>query len=179
VDVKALDEMRKSLDLPPEALGALIEIHAKKIAESEMPKAPIASREVLPLSTGVRVNPGQSAQITARPQRSAFRPERLFVSDSGSMNNGPWWKRLWPWYSAPQSKGASDWVINDIRIGSRSQFSQSGDIPADMFRSGAIDSFVTFETAQVAMDVALIVTYIGPNPRGEVFYASMIGTAAT
>jgi hypothetical protein len=179
VDVKALDEMRKSLDLPPEALGALIEIHAKKLAESEMPHdSPRASREVLPLSTGVRVKPGQSAKITARPQRVAFRPERFFVSDSGSVNKGSWWKRLWPWYSAPQSKGASDWIINDILIGHRSQFAQSGDIPADMFRSNAIDSFVSFETAQTAMDVSVVATYIGSNPKGEVFYASMVGTAA-
>jgi hypothetical protein len=180
VDVKALDEMRKSFELPPEALGALIEIHAKKLAESEIPKPESrTSRQVLPLSTGSsRITPGQSAQITARPQFCAFRPERLFVSDASTPYNGSWWKRLWPWYKAPQAKGAADWIINDIRIGNRSQFAQSGDIPADMFRSSSIDSFVSFETAQIAMDVVLVVTYVGANPEGEVFYASMIGTAA-
>lgn len=177
VDVKALDEMRKSLDLPAEALGALIEIHAKKLAESEQ-RPTKADREVLPLSTKERIKPGQCAEITARPQRVAFRPERVFVSDSCSEYKGPWWKRLWPWYKAPQLKGASDWVIHDIRIGNRSQFAQAGSIPADMFRSGAIDSFVTFETAQTAMDVKFIVEYIGANPKGEVFYASVLGTAA-
>ena len=177
VDVKALDEMRKELELPPEALGALIEIHAKKLAESEMPRLR-ANREVLPFSTGVRVKPGSSAQITARPQRCEFRPERFFVSDSCSEYKAPWWKRLWPWYKAPFAKGASDWIINDIRVGARSQFCQAGDIPADMFRSSAIDSFVTFETAQIAMDVVVVVTYVGPNPEGECFYAAMIGTTA-
>jgi hypothetical protein len=178
VDVKALDEMRKSLELPPETLGALIEIHAKKLAESEKPRF-VASREVLPLSSGATlVKPGQTTMITARPQRVAFRPERVFVSDSSSEYKGRWWKRLWPWYTAPYPKGASDWVINDIMIGNRSQFAQAGDIPADMFRSSAIDNFVTFETAQTAMDVKFVVTYIGPNHKGERFYASMIGTAA-
>jgi hypothetical protein len=178
VDVKALDEMRKSLELPPEALGALIEIHAKRIAESEMAKYPAPGREVLPFSTGLRVLPGQTAEITARPQRCAFRPERLFVSDSFTEYKGPWWKRLSPWYKAPQLKGASDWVVNDIKIGNRSQFAQAGDIPADMFRSTAIDSFISFETAQTAMDIKILVTYIGAHPKGQPFYASMVGTAA-
>lgn len=177
VDVKALDEMRKSLDLPPEALGALIEIHAKKIVDSETSKGPVTSREVLPFSTDVLILPGQSAQITARPQRIAFRPERLFVSDGFVEYSGPWWKRLWPWYKAPQGKGASDWLIHDIMIGNRSQFSQAGAIPADMFRSTAVDSFISFETVQTAMDVKLIVEYIGACPKGQRFYGSMIGTA--
>jgi len=179
VDVKALDEMRKSLDLPPEALGALIEIHAKKLAESEISRTPIAGREVLPFSSDKeRICPGQTAEITARPQRVAFRPERFFVSDGFADYNGPWWKRLWPWYKAPQLNGASDWIIHDIKIGNRSQFSQAGAIPADMFRSTAVDSFISFETAQTAMDIKIIVEYVGACPTGQYFYASMIGTAA-
>ena len=49
--------------------------------------------------------------------------------------------------------GAADWIVNDIKIGNRSQFSQAGDVPGDMFANTSIDSFVTFETAQTAMDV--------------------------
>lgn len=179
VDVKALDEMRKSFDLPAEALGALLEVHAKKFAELEAPKPSRAatSREVLPLSSAVRVKHGQCAEITARPQRVAFRPERVFVSNSCIEYKAPWWKRLWPWYKAPQLNGASDWLIHDIKIGNRSQFSQAGSIPADMFLSTAIDSFVTFEVAQTAMDIKVIVEYIGAHPEGQCFYGSMIGTA--
>ena len=181
VDVKALDEMRKSLDLPPEALSTLIEIHTKTLVESEMaamPKPALAKREVLPLCTDAFIRPGETAEITARPQRVAFRPERFFVSDGCSEYKGPWWKRLWPWYKAPQSLGASDWLIHDISIGNRSQFAQAGSIPADMFRSTAIDSFISFDTAQTAMDVKVVVQYVGACPRGQRFYASMIGTAA-
>ena len=177
IDVKAIESLRKELDLPPEALGTLIEIYSRELDKGK-PPIPAPSREVLPLSTGeVLVKPGQTAEITARPQRVSFRPERLFVSDASSEYKGPWWKRLSPWYKAPQPKGASDWIINDIKIGNRSQFAQAGDIPADMFRSSAIDSFVSFETAQVAMDIKLVVTYVGPNRRGERFFASMVGTA--
>jgi len=126
----------------------------------EAPGPEHAGREVLPMSTGVAILPTQSAQITARPQRVAFRPERVFISAAGT------------------SGGAADWVVNDIKIGNRSQFSQSGDVPGDMFATNAIDGFVSFETAQTAMDVVMVVTYIGLNESGVPFFASIVGTAA-
>jgi hypothetical protein len=126
----------------------------------EVPSPEHAGREVLPMSTGVAILPTQSAQITARPQRVAFRPERVFISAAGT------------------SGGAADWVVNDIKIGNRSQFSQSGDVPGDMFATNAIDGFVSFETAQTAMDVVMVVTYIGLNESGVPFFASIVGTAA-
>jgi hypothetical protein len=119
-----------------------------------------AGREILPMSTGVAILPTQSAQITARPQRVAFRPERVFISAAGT------------------DGGAADWIVNDLKIGNRSQFSQSGDVPGDMFATNAIDGFVSFETAQTAMDVVMVVTYIGTNESGVAFYGSIIGTAA-
>ena len=60
--------------------------------------------------------------------------------------------------------------MNDIKIGNRSQFSQSGDVPGDMFATNAIDAFVSFETAQTAMDVVMVVTYIGLNESGVPFF---------
>ncbi len=120
-----------------------------------------AGREVLPMSVDGPILPGQSAQITARPQRVAFRPERVFISAASDA-----------------TLGAAAWLVNDIKIGNRSQFSQSGSIPGDMFATTAIDSFVSFETAQTAMDVVMVVTYIGSNSDGVSFYGAIIGTAA-
>jgi hypothetical protein len=123
-----------------------------------------ANREVLPMGSGTQnIPPGFSTQITSRPQRVAFRPERVFVSSFGTALGGG---------------GAADWTINDIKIGNRSQFSQAGDVPGDMFATTSIDSFVTFETAQTAMDVVLIATYNGPIESGIPFYGSIVGTAA-
>ena len=103
-----------------------------------------------------------SAQITSRPQRVAFRAERFFVSNGGTAG------------------GAGDWVINDISIGNRSQFAQSGQLPGDMFSNASIDSFVSFETAQTAMDIVMVVTYVGANisPASAPFYGGIIGTSA-
>src|SRR6185295_19620621 len=119
-----------------------------------------AGREILPMSSGEALDTGESAQITARPQRVAFRPERVFIGGGGTEN------------------GAADWIVNDIKIGNRSQFSQAGDIPGDIFANTSIDSFVSFETAQTAMDVVMVVTYIGLSQGGAAFYGAIIGTAA-
>lgn len=122
------------------------------------PAVELAGREVVPLDSGdQRVLPGNSVQMTTRAQRVAFRPERFFVSAADTAN------------------GAADWLITDIRIGNRSQFSQAGSIPGDMFGTNAIDSFVSFETAQTVMDIVVIATYIGANPDGCVFRGALVG----
>ena len=129
----------------------------------ELPPPTMANRQVLPMNTGTTPVPiNATAQITSRPQRVAFRPERVFVSSADIGGSG----------------SAANWIVNDITIGNRSQFAQSGALPGDMFSNVAIDSFVTFETAQTAMDVVMIVTYQGATVGGTPFYGSIIGTAA-
>lgn len=114
-------------------------------------------RVVLPLSTsGTLVEPKQSVQITARTDRH-FKPERVIISDGFG--------------------GARDWVVNDIKIGNRSVFAQSGDIPGDMFKPDAIDTFLSFPVAEVGQEVVIIATYSGTEPTGRPLYASMIGTS--
>jgi hypothetical protein len=126
----------------------------------DAPPPTFAARDILPLSTGVPILPTQSAQITGRPQARAFRGDRFMVSNAGTAG------------------GAADWIINDIKIGNRSQFVQSGDVPGDLFAVNAIDTFVRFETAQTAMDIVIVVTYIGLNESGAPFFAALVGTAA-
>jgi hypothetical protein len=138
-----------------------------------------STREVLPMSTGMSaIRRNQTTAITARPQRLAFRPERLFISNSNPAYKGPWWKRLSPWYQTPLLYGAADWTVNELTIGNRSQFSQQGNLPGDMFATTAIGSFFSFGTCQTAMDVVLTVTYTGACPTGHVFSGGMLGTAA-
>ena len=119
-----------------------------------------ANRDILPMSTGVPILPTQSAQITGRPQTVVFQVNRFLISNAGTAG------------------GAADWIVNDIKIGNRSQFVQSGDVPGDLFATNAIDTFVRFDTAQTAMDVVVVVTYIGLNECGAPFFGAMVGTAA-
>jgi len=119
-----------------------------------------ANRDILPMSTGVPILPTQSAQITGRPQTLVFKIGRFVISNAGTAG------------------GSADWIVNDIKIGNRSQFVQSGDVPGDLFATNAIDTFVRFESAQTAMDVVVVVTYIGLNESGCPFFGAMVGTAA-
>ena len=119
-----------------------------------------ANRDILPMSTSVPILPTQSAQITGRPQTLVFKIGRFVISNAGTAG------------------GSADWIVNDIKIGNVSQFVQSGDVPGDMFATNAIDTFVRFAPAQTAMDVVVVVTYIGLNESGCPFFGAMVGTAA-
>ena len=120
-----------------------------------------SERQMLPLSNGVPILPGQSVLITARPQAHEFKIDRFVISGVGTPG------------------GAADWVVNDLRIGNISQLAQSGDLPGDLFATEAIDAFVSFGTIQPAMDVSVILTYIGPIEAGVPFFGSLGGTVPT
>jgi hypothetical protein len=140
--------------------GAGLPFPAPRAAVVDAPLPTQANRDILPMSTGVPILPTQSAQITGRPQTLVFKIGRFVISNAGTAG------------------GAADWIVNDIKIGNRSQFVQSGDVPGDLFATNAIDTFVRFEAAQTAMDVVVVVTYIGLNESGCPFFGAMVGTAA-
>jgi hypothetical protein len=112
-------------------------------------------RITLPMSSGVNIFPNTSAQITSRPQAAAFRPERIIIG------NRP-----------------NEWIINDVKVGNRSQFAQSGDVPGEMFAATTIDGYVSMETVQTAMDFVMVVTFIGDSQEGSPFVCGVLGTAA-
>jgi hypothetical protein len=141
----------------PSALGFA---YPPRAAVVDAPLPTQANRDILPMSTGVPILPTQSAQITGRPQTLVFKIGRFVISNAGTAG------------------GSADWIVNDIKIGNVSQFVQSGDVPGDMFATNAIDTFVRFAPAQTAMDVVVVVTYIGLNESGCPFFGAMVGTAA-
>ena len=131
---------------------------------------------LLPCSTGVPILPNQSAQITARPQSGPFAPRHLLIS----RNCG------------------EHFLINDIRVGSRSEFLQSGDVPADVFmvdapsleaqfneeqgwftvtidRTGSALLGVRLDIAEVQafQELVLIITNISDAPHP--FFAAWLG----
>jgi hypothetical protein len=130
-----------------------------------------AARQTLPMNTGGQVvGTTVAALITSRPQRQAFKPQRVFVSNASSPN------------SILGGGGPADWLLNDISIGNISQYVQAGSLPGDIFQSTAIDSYVSFMTAQTAMDVTMSVTYNGTGSTSETpglpFWGSIHGVAA-
>jgi hypothetical protein len=112
-----------------------------------------ADRILLPMSSSGNIT--GAATITARPQNVAYRPERVVIG--GTPGN---------------------WIVNDIKVGNRSQLSQAGELPGEAFANTAVDTFISFETVQTAMDFVVQVTYAGAVSGGETFRAAVFGTAA-
>lgn len=102
----------------------------------------------------LKIEPGKMIEIIQRQQNVAFRPERIVIDN------------------------AKDWMVHDIKVGNRSQFSQRGDVPGEVFAANAQGTEFSFETVQTAMDFAITVSYRGPNTEGDFFSAAVIGTAA-
>ena len=111
----------------------------------------IAQREVrhLALSSGVRIKPNASATITARSQ-DLFRPHRMIIG--GEPNR---------------------WVVNDIKIGRRSQFAANGDIPGYAFSASA--PIVPMDVVPTCGSLNVTVTYIGSVEEGEEFLCVALG----
>ena len=120
-----------------------------------------ADRVILPMSSGDTIIVGDTGQITSRPQDVAFRPERIIIGQGTTPD------------------GAADWVVSDIKVGNKSQLSQSGEIPGDMFDPKAIDAYVSFATVQTAMDFVMVVALNNAGDSNAAqFYCAVLGLAA-
>jgi hypothetical protein len=121
--------------------------------------------------------PGQAFLITARPQRSWFRGERIAIPDDV----------------------ARHFVINDIRVGVRSQFIQAGDLDGSLFAARiastptytfdgphrltmdpavaeSIGRELAMDLCEAAMEITFTVTAKPTMPEGTRFAAMIIGT---
>jgi len=114
-------------------------------------------RHIIPLNSNKALMPSETFSITARVQPDSLLLDRLTISDAGT------------------SGGASDWIVNDIKINTRSQFAKCGDVPGDMFTSKVIDRFVHFDVAGFGEEISILVTYIGTSTMGCPFFAAITG----
>jgi hypothetical protein len=98
----------------------------------------------LPMSTSMSVLPTGHAQITGRPQTGvAFLPERIVIADS------------------------ANWIVNDIKIGNASRFTQSGDVPALAFDSRTVGSHVRLGPVQPSQDFIVVTTHTPSRDDSE------------
>lgn len=94
-----------------------------------------------------------SATITQRPQEP-FRPSRVFIP----------------------SDIAGSFLVDDIKVGNRSQLAANGSLPARMFQENATGITLLLDTADPAIDVVLRVTNISGGALR--FFAAIVGPAA-
>lgn len=87
------------------------------------------------------IAPGATATITQRPQ-VPFRPARLLIP----------------------SDIAGAILVQDFKVGNKSQLAANGGLPGRQFQEDATDSLLLLDTATPALDVTWIVQNIGPAP---------------
>ena len=104
----------------------------------------------LPFDSQNAIAAAASQAVTTRPQAN-FMPYRLLVGSSI----------------------AAFFIINDIKIGTRSQFSGSGSLPAETFSNLSVGATLKMDMALTSQDVTINVTNI--DVAGHRFLAAMIG----
>ena len=165
VMLRKIDEVRRQLELPVEQLPIVIETYGKVVvallAEEERKKF-VARTTRLPMTLRsqnrdyqpMKIKSGDIYVVIVRPQ-TVFRPEDLAIHGDRSR-----------------------WVVHDIKIGNRSQFANKrGPAAGTEFGPGGICEHLRLETCQTAMDLAIEVEYVGPEPDGEIFEATLVGTS--
>jgi hypothetical protein len=120
-----------------------------------------ASHQVLPLGSENRIAPGRPTRIRGMPTHGPLTLEELILSGAGT-----------------------DWIINDVEIGGVSQLSVKN-LPGAVFgkhgvaaarrRSYSTTLFSGLDVIERDGEVVITVTYVGPNPEGVFFYASIYG----
>jgi hypothetical protein len=123
-------------------------------SQVQVVERPLTDIREFPLGFGPTSFPaGTEASVISRPQ-VVFRGERLVVPSTVA-----------PFFS-----------IIDVKVGNRSQLVNSVALPAQMFIETAVGIRLSFDTAAVAQDVALIVA--NGTATATTFQAALIGTAA-
>jgi hypothetical protein len=125
---------------------------------SVMGSRPDQNPTKVPIRTPDPLQVSRQATIRVSEPSMTFRIERFIIEDANTEG------------------GAADWIVNDLRIGNRSQFVQSGGIPGDLFATTAIDTFVKFDAWLLGMMIEIDVTYIGLNKEGAAFCGRFEGT---
>jgi len=164
--LKSLIEIRQTLNLPPDQLPLVIESYGKTalalIAAAERAdldkrtlRVPLTMRSETRNYAPLKIEPGKHFDVIGCPQYASFLPENLKIHGDSAR-----------------------WNVHDILIGNQSQFiHKKVPVPGTEFGPGGILEHMRLATAQLAMHIVLRVEYIGPEAAGEVFEATMVGTA--
>lgn len=169
--LQKLDKIRRTLELPAEQLpivietyGAMIDGVTGEIAREERAKRTLRVPLTLQSETTdykpMKVCRGKVFTILVRPGFLSFRFEDLAIHGDRTR-----------------------WMVHDVKVGNRQQFlrmggSRSGPVAGTEFGPGGICAHLELETCQASMDLALEIEYVGPEADGELFEATLVGTAS-
>ncbi len=122
---------------------------------------PDRDRVLVPMSSGVNIIPGMSAEIVSHPNRAPFQLERIIIGGT-----------------------PVNWVVDDILINGRSQLSRP--VSGGSFSSSSLEQFEVSsgrfwkskdcpEVLGLAEDFVMKVTYVGDVPTGAPFVCAALG----
>ena len=135
--------------------GAAAAAYAQRVAQSKAvvrEDKPSGSRRLpLPIDSGVTIAAATTQILTVRPT-NPFRPELLVVDPAI----------------------APSFLVNDIKIGRRSQFIGSGSVPAAAFSPLSPLVTLQFDTDQISQDISVSVTNTSGAPQR--FTGFLLGT---
>lgn len=137
---------------PQAAQTAMVRELAARNASVVVAREPLDSR-TLTLPFPETVIPANSAATIQVLPQTLFRCERFVI----------------------QSDIAGSLVVDDIRIGTQSQFSASGPVPARCFSEVAVGVGTLYDTAEPGITISLSLRNISGNP--VTFRAAMFGRA--
>src|SRR4029077_15048469 len=165
--LRECDRINRDLKLPPEFLGRVVDVYIEATREvaAEKEQADLAARTLrAPMTMSshnkdgqpLSIKPGQIQDVVERPQWLGYRVEEIEISGD-----------------------PSHWRVHNIKIGNLSQSPRSFlvPIPGERFCKDGIMSNLRLDVCQTAMDFVLSVEYVGPFAEGEVFEATLVGTA--
>jgi hypothetical protein len=161
--LRKIDEVRKKLELPIDQLPLVVEIYGKNVlalVAEEQRKEMEQRTQRLPIEmrSDAAIIPKRVAEVFVRPQFVAFRLEDISIHGD-----------------------RTHWLVHDVKVGNRRQFEgrlfDRIPVPGVEFGPDGVCASLRFETCQTAMDLVLMVEYVGPNPEGEVFEATLVGTS--
>lgn len=175
--LRDLNEIRKSLELPPDCIREIAEVyssslrevlvmkesaeHARELAEREVDLARRTSRLPMRISSEhrhdkrpINILPNTCAEISVCCQWASFRVEEIEIDGD-----------------------PSHWIVHCIKVGNRLQSVMGNDsIPGEAFRKDGIMSRVRLDAVLSAMDFTIVVEYVGPESSGKQFTATATGT---
>lgn len=165
--LKELDDIRRKLELPVEQLPLVIELHARSVEaimaevaradiERHTSRVPFMMRSETHDYKPMKIQRGQVAEVKSCPQFSMFRPEDFEIH------------------------GHRDrWRVHDIKVGNRSQVLGRSfmPIPGDQLGPAGVCAHLRLDTVGIGTYFTFMVEYVGPEPDGEVFEVTIVGSA--
>lgn len=162
--------------------------HVADSADSEASSPSVGTRRVpLPLGTGghaktgkrVKILPGQSAQITGRPQLETFWPDRLLIKNTDRWRVDELFVGAWKdWNEAEFAKRRS-FIAGSRELPPEPEYIKHSLLEAGPRAASAfsLSTWQPLTTREVpcGREIILVVTYIGKNLRGEGFEATLFG----